>query len=236
MNKYVLLWLEAPLQSWGFESKFGRRETLDFPTKSGVLGLILSAMGRSGEQRELLASFASLDFQVGIYPSKVKTPKLEDFHMVGSGYNANDSFETLMQAKTFKGTQPTNYSGILTYRYYLQDMAFAVACQVPEQYESEIVSSLQSPTWSPYLGKKCCVPTEIIFQGLYETDEQAFNRAGEISKLKDRSMVQRVYQGEFPNKGESLLLNDVPTQFGTKKLYTSRYVTIVSQAYEETIS
>ena len=70
MNKYVLLWLEAPLQSWGFESKFGRRETLDFPTKSGVLGLILSAMGRSGEQQELLGSFSSLDFQVGIYPPK----------------------------------------------------------------------------------------------------------------------------------------------------------------------
>ena len=48
-------------------------------------------------------------------------------------------------------------------------------------------------------------------------------------------MTQRVYQGES-DKGESLLLNDVPTQFGTKKLYTSRYVTIVSQAYEETIS
>ena len=235
MNKYVLLWLEAPLQSWGFETKFGRRETLDYPTKSGVLGLILSAMGRSGEQQELLGSFSSLDFQVGIYPPKDNVPKLEDFHMVGSGYNANDPFEKHMQAKTFEGKSPTNYSGILTYRYYLQDMAFAVACQVPEQYESEIVSSLQCPTWSPYLGKKCCVPTEIIYQGLYENYEQAFNRADELSKLKGRSMTQRVYQGES-DKGESLLLNDVPTQFGTKKRYISRYVTIVSQTNEETFS
>ena len=49
-NSYILLWLEAPLQSWGFDSKFGRRDTLTFPTKSGVLGLVCSALGAGGEQ------------------------------------------------------------------------------------------------------------------------------------------------------------------------------------------
>ena len=39
-NPYLLLWLEAPLQAWGHDSKFGRRDSLDFPTKSGVLGLL----------------------------------------------------------------------------------------------------------------------------------------------------------------------------------------------------
>ncbi|HQB07934.1 MAG TPA: type I-E CRISPR-associated protein Cas5/CasD, partial [Rectinema sp.] len=51
---YLLLWLEAPLQSWGFDSKFNRRDTLAFPTRSGILGLLLCAMGAQGEQRELL--------------------------------------------------------------------------------------------------------------------------------------------------------------------------------------
>ncbi len=36
----LLLWLEAPLQSWGADSRFGRRATLPFPTRSGVLGLV----------------------------------------------------------------------------------------------------------------------------------------------------------------------------------------------------
>jgi len=39
-TRYLLLWLQAPLQSWGYDSKFGRRDTLNFPTKSGVLGLL----------------------------------------------------------------------------------------------------------------------------------------------------------------------------------------------------
>ena len=34
----LLLWLEAPLQSWGVDSRFGRRDTLPFPSRSGVLG------------------------------------------------------------------------------------------------------------------------------------------------------------------------------------------------------
>lgn len=42
---YLLLWLEGPLQSWGHDSRFGRRETLHFPTKSGVLGMVCAALG-----------------------------------------------------------------------------------------------------------------------------------------------------------------------------------------------
>ncbi|HHQ4630405.1 CRISPR-associated protein Cas5 [Aeromonas hydrophila] len=41
MNQpYLLLWLEGPLQSWGHDSRFGRRETLNFSTKSWVLGMV----------------------------------------------------------------------------------------------------------------------------------------------------------------------------------------------------
>ena len=49
---YLLLWLEAPLQAWGHDSKFGRRDSLDFPTKSGVLGLLCCARGAAGEQSD----------------------------------------------------------------------------------------------------------------------------------------------------------------------------------------
>ena len=59
-SRYLLMWLEAPLQSWGHDSKFGRRDTINFPTKSGVLGLLCCALGAGGEQCELLAEFASL--------------------------------------------------------------------------------------------------------------------------------------------------------------------------------
>ncbi|HBZ0090419.1 TPA: type I-E CRISPR-associated protein Cas5/CasD, partial [Klebsiella pneumoniae] len=47
-TQYMLLWLEGPLQSWGGDSKFGVRDTLNFPTRSGILGLICCARGAAG--------------------------------------------------------------------------------------------------------------------------------------------------------------------------------------------
>ena len=107
-NPYLLLWLEAPLQAWGFDSKFGRRETLAFPTKSGVLGLLCCALGYSGEQREFLAVLAELDMQVLAYPRESKqkitqAPILRDFHMVGSGYDDSDPWQKMLIPKTSEG-------------------------------------------------------------------------------------------------------------------------------------
>ena len=66
-DPYLLLWLEAPLQSWGHDSKYGRRDSLDFPTKSGVLGLLCAARGVGDEQKEWLAQCVDLDMQCMSY-------------------------------------------------------------------------------------------------------------------------------------------------------------------------
>lgn len=44
-TSYLALLLDAPLQSWGFASRFERRTTALHPTKSGIIGLICAAMG-----------------------------------------------------------------------------------------------------------------------------------------------------------------------------------------------
>ena len=58
----LLLRLAAPLQSWGVESKFDTRRTLGYPTKSGVIGLVASAMGR--ERTEPLDDLTRYDLLV----------------------------------------------------------------------------------------------------------------------------------------------------------------------------
>ena len=42
---YLALYFDAPLQSWGYASKFDRRTTLAHPTRSGVIGLLCAAAG-----------------------------------------------------------------------------------------------------------------------------------------------------------------------------------------------
>ncbi|SFB96872.1 CRISPR system Cascade subunit CasD [Marinospirillum celere] len=231
-DPYLLMWLEAPLQSWGHDSKFGRRDSLDFPTKSGVLGLLCCAFGAGGKQTELLAYWADSDMQVQAYVPTDKQgktlprqPLLRDFQMVGSGYDDQDPWQNLLIPKTSEGKKPNGAGTKMTYRYYLQDMAFAVALQGPQEALTELETALQNPVWDLYLGRKNCVPTEFIAQGVHCDALQAMSKASQLAESKKRVPVFQVLQGE--HDGEILTLNDVPLQFGEHKLYRDRRVTVL---------
>ncbi len=231
-DPYLLLWLEAPMQSWGHDSKFGRRDSLDFPTKSGVLGLICCARGAGGEEIEWLNAWAHSDMQVIAYVLQGRSgqaiprqPLLRDFHMVGSGYNDQDPWESLLIPKTSTGKKAVGGGAKMTYRYYLQDMAYAVAVQVPASMVDEVSQALDTPVWDLFLGRKSCVPTEFINQGVFGAVDQALQKGESLAAEKSRAFSFRVLQGEHEG-GEVVTLNDVPLQFGEHKKYRDRQVTI----------
>ena len=232
MNKpYLLLWLEAPLQAWGHDSKFGRRDSLDFPTKSGVLGMLCCARGAGGDEAEWLLAWADLDMQVLAYVPTDKRgsalprqPLMRDFHMVGSGYDDQDPWANLMIPKTSTGKKAVGGGTKMTYRYYLQDMTFAVALQAPDSLIDEVTHALQNPVWDLYLGRKNCVPSEFIFQGVFATADEALQAGERLASEKKKAFAFRVLQGE--HEGEVITLNDVPLQFGFDKKYRDRRVTV----------
>lgn len=236
-KQYLLLWLEAPLQAWGHDSRFGRRDSLDFPTKSGVLGLLACAMGAGGAQREWLAKTANYDMQVHAYVRKdwqgeaiPRLPLLRDFHMVGAGYDSKSPWESLLIPKTNEGKPAVGGGVKLTYRYYVQDMAYAVILAVSTDELASIAEVLQAPVWDLYLGRKNCVPTEFIYQGVFDVLEAAEHQANHLANTKNRTISFRVYEGDCSEAlgGELLSLNDVPVQFGERKIYRDRRVTVVS--------
>lgn len=237
-DSYLLLWLEAPLQSWGHDSRFGRRDSLDFPTKSGVLGLLCCARGAGGEERDWLAAWADLDMQVvGYVPQDrhgrplMRQPLLRDFQMVGSGYDDQDPWQSLLIPKTSEGKKAVGGGAKMTYRYYLQDMAYAVILQAPAQLVEETTKALVNPVWDLYLGRKNCVPTEFIYQGQFASSEQAMEAGTALATAKKRAFALLARQGEYYDDGEVLTLNDVPLQFGPHKKYRDRQVTV--QMWEE---
>ena len=236
-DPYLLLWLEAPLQSWGHDSKFGRRDTLNFPTKSGILGLICSALGAGGEQTELLAEFAALKQTVISFVRSEKSssdtvikrerePLLRDFHMVGSGYDDKDPWASLLIPKTSEGKKAVGGGAKMTYRYYLQDAAFAVLVQVPEARATTIIAALKSPTWDVYLGRKNCVPTDFIYREHCIDEAEGIKTALAIAEQKHLLEDFKVLSGE--HEGELLTLMDVPIQFGEHKRYRDRQVTVIA--------
>lgn len=232
-TRTLLLWLEGPLQAWGHDSKFGVRDTLSFPTRSGVMGLLCCARGAGGPETEWLQQMSAFAMEVRAYArtnqkgdAVTREPALRDFHMVGSGYDDSDPWQSLLIPKTSDGKKAVGGGAKMTYRYYLQDSVFAVALQVPADQAETLADALQNPVWDLYLGRKNCVPTELIFQGVFDTTDAAWLQADRLAESKQRVLGYSVMDGESDD-GEVITLNDVPVQFGTRKRYRDRRVTLV---------
>lgn len=233
---YILMWLEAPLQSWGVNSKYQRRDTLNFPSKSGIMGIILSALGKTGDQKELLSRFINTDLEIeGYFPKNKKgIAKLEDFHMVGSRYNESDPWENLLIPKTSEGKKAVGGGAKLTYRYYMQNMSYSAIVEVPDDLVDDVSAALINPVWPLFLGRKCCIPSEIIFQGKFSSKQECINKANEIAESKNKYKGFSVFQGaDYELGGEIITLNDVPISFGVKKSYSDRQVTFVGYDMDE---
>ena len=236
------MWLEAPLQSWGYNSIFDRRDTLNFPTKSGIMGLICCALGYGGEQTEFLAKFASLKQTILAFSKSEKAnkaPMLCDYHVIGAGFDSEDPWQTLMIPKNSKGKKKVKEkegsATKITHRYYLQDVAFAVILEVPRDEIEKIAKHLEFPVWDLYLGRKNCIPTDVIYRGKFDDHFEATKKAKEIAEDKknlypefkacDQSL--KLEDNEHMHIFREILLNDVPLNFGIVKKYTQRYVRII---------
>lgn len=225
---WLLLWFEAPLQSWGADSKFDRRDTMNFPTKSGVYGLLLSAMGASGEQKELLSKLSQMEMEVISYTNEKTKKILLDYHTVGGGYNPEDEWETLHIPKKSDGEKPVGQGNKITYRYYLQNAKFGVILQIPNELKEKIKEALENPIYQIYLGRKNCIPTELVFRGFYDTKDNAIKELKSISESK--KLIEDFIVKEGKHKGdESFYINDVPIQFGKFKKYKDRLITVIKK-------
>ncbi|GAA1291900.1 type I-E CRISPR-associated protein Cas5/CasD [Saccharothrix xinjiangensis] len=150
----LLMRLAAPIQSWGHASAFNRRETADRPTKSGIIGLLAAAQGRSRTD-----SITDLgDLQLGVRVDQPGT-LLRDYHTV-SDYRGVPLLSASLNAKgTQKPTGPVKHTHI-TQRFYLQDAVFLAAVAGPRGLIDTLRHALTHPAFPLALGRRSCVPTQ----------------------------------------------------------------------------
>lgn len=227
----LLLWLEGPLQSWGADSRFGNRATLPFPTRSGILGLLCCAAGRGGEQREWLARMAEHPQTIRAYARAhagelARQPLLCDFQMVGSGYDTDDPWRNMLVPKTSEGKKPVGSGAKMTFRHYIQDMAFACALHLPEEEARVLASALDNPVWELSLGRRNCPPSDRVGRGVFPSEELALAAADAIANGKNRLPSLTVRDGARDDGDEVWTINDVPLCFGIHKCYRDRQVTL----------
>lgn len=148
----LFLRLEGPLQAWGDPSKFLIRRTMDAPTKSGVLGLLCSAFGYSRQAaRQHLPELNTLSMGVRI---DRRGFRWWDYHTVGAGTGMT----------TASGDLRTDAEGtLITRREYLADASFLVALQGDAELIHEVASSIASPQWPVFLGRRSCPPSVPVF-------------------------------------------------------------------------
>ncbi|MFD9514872.1 type I-E CRISPR-associated protein Cas5/CasD [Streptomyces mirabilis] len=156
----LVLRLAAPLQSWGGPSRYNRRDTLLQPTKSGTLGLLAAADGRSRE--------TSLSDLLGLHLGvRVDQPGtlLRDYHTV-SDHRGLPLPSAKVDAKGLqKKTSPAKYTGV-TQRYYLQEAVFTPVLRGPAPLLAGLEHAVRQPVFPLSLGRRSCPPTGPVSLGL----------------------------------------------------------------------
>lgn len=150
----LVLRLAAPLQSWGGQTDFNRRETLSEPTRSGVIGLLAAAQGR--RRGDLIEDLLGLRLGVRVdQPGSL----LRDYHTV-SDFRGKPLLTAQLSAKgAQERTTPAKYTAV-TQRYYLQDAAFVAVVEGPLELLDGLTGAVRQPTFPLALGRRACVPTQ----------------------------------------------------------------------------
>ena len=153
----LILRLEGVLQSWGEHSKWDYRDSASMPTKSGIIGLLGCALGLERNDMQLQSMAQKLKLAVRADRQGIE---MSDFHTVRS--------RQLLNAAGKHRGKVGEYSTLVTNRIYLQDACFTIAIAGNRDMLERIADALQRPKWPIYLGRKCCVPSRPVFDGITE--------------------------------------------------------------------
>lgn len=143
----LLLRLAGPLQSWGADSRFTERKTRHEPTKSGVVGMLASALGRRREDD--ISDLAELRMavridQAGRYERDFQTANARKF---------------IKKAERWVSMYDKPHSLPLSNRYYLSDAVFVVGIEMDDALLPSFSEALTHPAFPLYLGRRSCPPS-----------------------------------------------------------------------------
>ncbi len=149
----LVLRLAGPLQSWGGDSRFNRRETDAVPTKSGIVGLLAAADGR--RRGDPILDLVGLRLGVRVdQPGTV----LRDFHTAGD-YRGRPLLTAAVDAKGRQRAR-SKVHPVVTQRFYLQDAVFVVVVEGGIELVTGLAEAVRCPAYPLALGRRSCVPTQ----------------------------------------------------------------------------
>lgn len=212
----LLMRLAGPLQSWGTESKFDIRKTDRYPSKSGVIGLLASAVGMR------------------------RDADLRRFSDVRFGVRIDSGGELISDLHTVHKDAKTSY---LTTRYYLSDAVFLAGFESDDDaFLNELDRALKYPAYPLFLGRRSCPPVLPLALGVRDAAliDALSSEPLQLSEYARRRWLKRMKFTGIPKlriiidaaDGEqvSKLTKDAPVSFSQRRRMfdlrpvTERYV------------
>lgn len=218
-RKHLAFRLQGPLQSWGVDSQFSRRNTGLMPTKSALAGMCCAALGiarGSKDEGTFLQQFSTLRMTAIAIPCSVPRPygsgskdlpvrRLQDYHTVQNTRKADG------------GLKPSH----ITYRQYLTDASFGVVLAGDAALLERIADALADPVWGIWLGRKTCIPAAPVLAGLFDSSADAFTEL--IGDAPVKSFTRQEEAETFADGRDSL--PDQPLSFDSdQRLFSPRRI------------
>lgn len=222
MNGFLLR-LAGPMQSWGEHSVFGERDTLPYPTRSGLVGMFAAAQGV--RRSACLERYEALELTVRVDSAGLR---LSDFHTIGGGLPRERTVPTAAGKRLDRKA-----ATIITRRSYLSDAVFTVAVTGPGA--DDVADALLAPRWQPYLGRRAFVPDPLLVLRRRVADPvRELTAAVPIpyrrgAREGSTVVVDVVYErGVDPSAHGFAVLNDRPRSFASKdRRYATRQISVV---------
>lgn len=165
--------LAGPTQSWGTPSYFDHKDTLPYPTLSGVLGLMRAAYGipRTAPISEW-EWMLNLGIAVRIdQPGHIRT----DYHTInprkavlanGEPFADHENTAQLPLGSGKPWKIGNAESTKVTTRDHLHDAVFTLFLTGTQAQTEELLTTIDNPTWALSLGRKSCVPAFPLALGI----------------------------------------------------------------------
>lgn len=205
-TSFLALRLVGPLQSYGFDSQYNRRNTGLMPTKSAVAGICCAALGYprgSDREKTFLESFQNVRMTAIAIPRKgakkdLPVRRLQDYH-------------TVQNTRRASGT--INNDCVLTHRQYLCDASFGVLLEGDSAFLRQIAAALENPEWGIWLGRKACIPAAPVLAGLRDNRDEALQLLNLEKPIE--AYIRQVEVKNFADGKDSL--PDTPVSFATNR-------------------
>jgi CRISPR-associated endonuclease/helicase Cas3 len=142
-----------------------------------------------------------------------------------------EDYHTVLDTRHASGTP--NKDAVVTRRQYLLDARFGVILSGDHGLLESAAASLQNPIWGVWLGRKSCIPAEMVYRGLFGTEIEAQRELIGEKSIGNFTVVAEV--DAFDQGTDSI--SDQPVRFGNAessgpegRQYTVRRIAVRSGA------